>query len=398
MPQLFNLTNPETPREATDEIDEIEPNSMVTIDQDFNVDEAAMEFSDGFLTLELMLSDPVTHKVRPVQKHQMRMQISDVYSLSPNPSYLLVVNSKTPNHAIHQIIVLLRNRLRTHLDIFNLSLIGSYESPIKKKNVLNDYAGKSVIIFGNTFPFFNQGDKDPWDLLDPWETGLLIKGGTNISFVGVGNLEGLKKWGENATFPAHDFTAGSQSFNDINISGVVSNLRRLNSNLPTSDMVTHRFAVKKSLFKTIEKSVDSAAKSAAKKLNKSLPLRRFIAVPDLEATKEGEKIGGAIICEGLPKNSNMLASVGLFQASTQHGIPTISDYNMFFVISCLPFATRAKLFWNMIGNSNATGVPCDIIYKGLETMYNAPPDTVTAHMMIDDKVISHRNEGMLLSS
>jgi hypothetical protein len=94
----------------------------------------------------------------------------------------------------------------------------------------------------------------------------------------------------------------------------------------------------------------------------------------------------------------MLASVGLFQASTQHGIPTISDYNMFFVISCLPFATRAKLFWNMIGNSNATGVPCDIIYKGLETMYNAPPDTVPAHMMIDDKVISPRNEGMLLSS
>jgi hypothetical protein len=323
----------------------------------------------------------------------MRMQISDVYSLSPNPSYLLVVNSKTPNHAIHQIIVLLRNRLRTHLDIFNLSLVGSYASPIKhenphddNKNVLKDYAGKSVIIFGNSFPFFNQGDKDPWDLLDPWETGLLIKGGANISFVGVGNLEGLKKWGENATFPAHDFTAGAKSFNDINIGGVVTNLRKPDSNLPTSQMATHRFAVKKSLFKSIEKSVDSAATSAAKKLNKTLPLRRFLAVPDLEATKEGEKMGGVIICEGLPKNSNMLASMGTFQASTQHAVPTISDYNMFFVISCLSFATRAKMFWNMIGKSDASGIPCDVIYKGMETVYSASPNTAPSAAMIDDKV------------
>ena len=405
MPQLFNFTNPENPREATDEIDEIEPNSMVTIDQDFMVDEGAMEFSDGFLTLELMLSDPLTSIPRPVQKHQMRMQISDVYSLSPNPSYLLVVNSKTPNHAIHQIIVLLRNRLRTHLDIFNLSLIGSYISPIKhdnplddNKSVLNDYAGKSVIIFGNSFPFFNQGSKDPWDLLDPWETGLLIKGGTNLSFVGVGNLEGLKKWGENATFPAHDFTAGAQSFNDVDINEVVTNLRKPDSNLPTSQIATHRFAAKKSLFKSIEKSVDSAATSAAKKLNKNLPLRRFIAVPDLEATKEVEKMGGVIICEGLPKNSNMVASVGLFQASAQHIVPTISDYNMFFVLSCLPFVTRAKMFWNMIGKSDATGITCEIIYKELETMYSVPSNTIPANTMIDDKVNSSHNENMILHS
>jgi hypothetical protein len=88
---------------------------MITIDQDFSVDERTLEFSEGYLSLELMLSDPITGKLRSVQKHRMQMQISGVYSLSPNPSYLLVVNSKTPNHAIHQIIVLLGERLHTHL-------------------------------------------------------------------------------------------------------------------------------------------------------------------------------------------------------------------------------------------------------------------------------------------
>ncbi|KAH8746487.1 hypothetical protein F5882DRAFT_493200, partial [Hyaloscypha sp. PMI_1271] len=355
------LAADDKPEEATDEIPEIEPNSMITIDQDFSVDENTLEFSEGFLTLELMLADPISGNLRSITKHRMHMQISGVYSLSPNPSYLLVVNSKTPNHAIHQIIVLLRQRLHTSLDIFNLSLIGSYESPFTKENVLKSYPGKSVIIFGNNFPFFNQGNKDPWDLLDPWETGLLVKGGTNIHFAGVGNLEGLKKWGANATFPAHDFTAGAQSFNDATVGGVVMNLRKTYHTALTSDNVVHRFGVKKGLFKTIQKTVDSAATSAAKKLNKNLPLRRFIVVPDLEATKEAEKMGGAIVCEGVPKNSKMAASAGLFPDSATN---TISYYDMYFIISCLPFAAKAKMFWNMTGKSDATGIPCDIFYTG----------------------------------
>jgi hypothetical protein len=369
---------------------------MITIDQDFSVNDNTLEFSSGFLTLELMLSDPVTGKMRSVQKHQMHMQISGVYSLSPNPSYLLVVNSKTPNHAIHQIIVLLRQRLHTHLDIFNLSIVGSYDSPITKENVLKSYAGKSIIIFGNNFPFFNQGNKDPWSLLDPWETGLLIKGGTNILFAGVSNLEGLKKWGENATFPAHDFTTGAQSVNDSSIDGVVTELRKTDSKALTSNMVVHRFGVKKGTFGTIQKTVDSAATSAAKKLNKNLPLRRFIAFPDAEAWKETEKMGGVIICEGVPKNSKMVASVGLFPESAP-GTNLISDYDMYFIVSCLPFAVKARMFWNMIGKSGATGVAGHTIYSGLESWYNAPANEASGQTKVDDKV-SLSTKGSFLNS
>jgi hypothetical protein len=142
------------------------------------------------LTLELMLSDPGTGKMRSVQKHLMHIQISGVYPLSPNPSYLLVVNSKTPNHALHQIITLVRQRLHTHLDTFNLSLTGSYESPVTRQNVLKSYESKSIIIFGNKFPYFNQRERDPWTLLDPWHTGLLIKASTSILFASVGNVQG----------------------------------------------------------------------------------------------------------------------------------------------------------------------------------------------------------------
>lgn len=358
---------------------------MITIDQDFSVDERTLEFSEGFLTLELMLSDPVSGKMRSVQKHQMHMQISGVYSLSPNPSYLLVVNSKTPNHAIHQIIGLLRHRLHTHLDIFNLSLTGSYDSPVTHENVLKSYAGKSVIIFGNNFPYFNQGNRDPWSLLDPWHTGLLAKGGTNILFAGVSNLEGLKIWAGDATFPAHDFTAGAHSVNDENIDKVVTKLRKTDSKALTSDMGVHRFAVKKGIFGTVQSTVDSAANSAAKKLNKNFPLRRFITVPDMGALKEAEKVGGVIVCEGVPKNSKMMASVGFFPQSAP-GTNIISDYDMYFIISCLPFAVKARMFWNMIGKSDATGVACNIFYSGLESLYYTLPNEVPGQTKVDDKV------------
>jgi hypothetical protein len=56
-------------------------------------------------------------------------------------------------------------------------------------------------------------------------------------------------------------------------------------------------------------------------------LRRFIAVPDIEALKEAEKTGGVIVCEGVPKNSKMMASTGLFPQSAP-GTHIISDYDM----------------------------------------------------------------------
>lgn len=363
----------------------IEPNDMITIDQDFSVHGKTMEFSEGYLTLDLMLSDPKTKKKRSVQKHQMHMQISGLYSLSPNPSYLLVVNSKTPNHAIHQIITLIRHRLHTHLDIFNLSLKGSCESPVTKENVLKSYIGKSVIIFGNNFPYFDQGNHDPWSLLDPWHTGLLVKGGTNILFVAVSNLEGLKLWAGNATFPAHDFTAGANSVNDVNIDNLVNQLRNTDSRILTSDMAVHRFPIKKGTFGTVQSTVESAAKSVAKKLNKNLPLRRFIAVPDTEAYREAEKIGGVIVCEGVPKNSKMMASAGLFPQSPP-GTYIISDHDMYFIISCLPFAVKARMFWNMIGKSDNTGIACDMIYSGLESLYSAHDNEVPGQTKVNDKV------------
>jgi hypothetical protein len=377
----------EEPNVANDELEEVEPNDMITIDQDFSVNETTMEFSEGYLSLELMLADPITGRMRSIQRHQMHMQISGVYSLSPNPCFLLVVNSKTPNHAIHQIIAFIRHRLHTYLDIFNLSLTGSFTSPVTRENVLKSYAGKSVIIFGNSFPYFDQGVRDPWELLDRWQTSLLIKGGTNILFVSVTNLDALKVWADRSTFPAHDFTHHPEhSIASGNVDGLVIALRRTDPLNLAYDMTPHRFPVQKGTFGTIQSTVDSAAKSAAKKLNKSLPLRRFVVIPDAGAVNEAEKRGGVIVCEGVPKNSKILASVGPF-AQSAPGTNAISDYNMYFIVSCLPFSIKARMFWNMIGRADTNGILCDTIYAGLEGFQCKPYGEDAGQARVDERVI-----------
>ncbi len=109
-------------------------------------------------------------------------------------------------------------------------------------------------------------------------------------------------------------------------------------------------------------------------------------------TREAEKKGGAISCEGVPKNSNMVASVGMFPDSSTN---TISDYDMYVIISCLPFLAKAKMFWNMIGRADATGVACAIFYRGLESLYSAPDDAIPGETTVDDKVSHFWNQALV---
>ncbi|KAK0729603.1 hypothetical protein B0H67DRAFT_604814 [Lasiosphaeris hirsuta] len=411
--RFFALTyaTAEKPDEAVDELDEAEPFSVVTIDQEFSVNDHVMEFSDGYLTLELLLADPLTGQMRSVQKHQMRMQISGIYHLSPDPSVLLVVNSSTPNHAIHQIIELLRGRLHTKLDIFNLSLTASYESPVTKRNVLASYLGQTVIVFANAFTYFGGDARNPWDLLDAWETALLLKGGTSLLFANVAeaNLQSLRSWAAQATFPAFDVSSACQDApgEEPNGSGdggrmpsakaAAQALRQAGpAAATTASWGVVRFPVGAGLFGGIESAANGSAAAAAKTLTKEMPLRRFVTFPQLD--EANPKAGTVIVCEGIPRTAKMVATLGYFGPSPL-GTNKIADYDMYFILSCLPFAVRARMFWNAVGKmvlmhevagpGASAAAACGVLYAGLERYLElphglaAPPES----WLVDDKVL-----------
>ena len=397
--QFFNLTHAteDKPDETIDDIDEAEPQSEITIDQEFSVNDLVLEFSDGWLTLELLLADPQTGQMRSVQKYHMRMQISANYELSPDPSVLLVVNPSTPNHAIHQIIGLLRHRLHTKLDIFNLGLTGSYESPVTKRNVLESYAGRTVVVFANAFTYFGREAKNPWDLLSAWETALLLKAGTSLLFANVAepNLHSLQDWAGHAHFPVfdHDPTADLDPVgSDPNAKGVAVALRQLGPDAAaTSEVGLRRYPVPKGclggLFGSTESTLNKSATKAAKALNKEMPLRRFATFPEAGIGAGADNtIGTVVVCEGVPRTARLIATMGYFGPSPA-GTNAIADYDMYFIVSCLPFALRTRMFWNMVGRTReGAGVACSVLYGGAEGFLQLPDGTSAEESFVDEKV------------
>jgi hypothetical protein len=103
--------------------------------------------------------------------------------------------------------------------------------------------------------------------------------------------QGLSEWAAKATFPAHDFTAGTHSVNGENVKKVIMELKKAGSETLTSDMVVHRFPVQQAMFRSLQSTVDSKARSTMKMLNKNVPLRRFIAAPDTGATNAAGQMG-----------------------------------------------------------------------------------------------------------
>ena len=127
---------------ADDMLEKLEPGAEVTIVEDFTVLEQARAFSAGELILELLLSDPHTGKLRSIAAHKMDLQVSSSYRYNPRSRFLLVINSQTPNQSIRQITDFIENGLHVCLDVYNLSLTGSFINPATGQNILKSYAGK----------------------------------------------------------------------------------------------------------------------------------------------------------------------------------------------------------------------------------------------------------------
>ncbi|OCL09596.1 hypothetical protein AOQ84DRAFT_16963 [Glonium stellatum] len=391
---VFNLKYGAGRRWADDELDILLPGAEVPIDQDFTVSSNAMEYSDSVLTLDLMLSDPSkpqagtgsASSVRSVMRYDMKMQISGKYEYKEKSRFLLVVNAGTPNYAIHQIINFIRKGLQLEVDIFNISLTGSFIDPITNTDVLSRYVGKSIIIYGSTLSYFRLGHRSPWDLLDPWEVCRLAKLGTSFLFANVADSNGLQSWSSLSSFPT-PATAAPSSVNVENLAGLLDSLK---PGKQAADALHsyHKFGAKKNpltgCFGDLDSALLSHSKKAAKKLNKTYPLRRFVARPDVTDGGKGNS-GAVIVSEGLPKSAKVFAS----RLPHQPG-PWILDYHMYMVVACLPFSDQARIFWNLAGQWDKNGLPPTALYNGLPHLINSKPGDQMNAMVATNELINEK--------
>lgn len=398
----FANANEDVAHKTIDLLEVLDPGSEVPISQTFRVSQRALEYDEAHLRLELMLSDPngasnsaralcEEHPeyptLRPVVWYGMRMQIAGTYAYNKNSSFLMVVNAHTVNAVIHQAMKFIRNELGLAYDIFNISVSGSLISPVTGRHVLEDYEGKSIMLFTNSFPYFTKGQRTIFDFLDPYVVGVLARAGTSFLLFGPSQSSEIAiKWSSMLTFlrvrPGSEDDDGSIRSNnakELRKSVYETGAPRFDRRLPK-----HGFAAQKSMFSNADKKLENDAKQAAQKMTKTFPLRRFVVHGNPEFKSESSP-GFVEIYEGLPMAAKIRYSLQDFDVNS----PEIPDFNKYVTIASLPFAMRVEMLWNIIkSGGTVSGVNTVDLYqiKSADVGQIRGVSVITEHRLISDKV------------
>ena len=383
----------------------LDAGSEVPISQTFAVSQLAMPYNDGNLKLELLLSEPGSvealfsqigtehgeyRNLRSVVSYAITLQIAGTYAYNPKSSFLLVVNSQTANTVIHQIIRFIEHELRLWLDIFNLSVGGSLENSATGKSVLEDYQGKGIIIFPNTFPYFGRGYASAFDLLDPCVVSRMARAGTNFLLAGPKqNLDPASTWASMLAPMTNSTHAGSIELPTTGTQPAVS-LKEFSTKLyaagaPKLESVPpkHELSSQKALFKSHDSKLASDAKSAALKMNRMFPLRRFTVDTSLNG-RTASSSGTVCLLEGLPLATKIIYSLQDFDPKSED----LADFNKYMVLATLPFKVRTNMFWNILAPAGTTaGIPSNMLYD-----VNAENQTmgVTASVQEGQRLVSDK--------
>ncbi|KAK3991425.1 hypothetical protein QBC44DRAFT_341024 [Cladorrhinum sp. PSN332] len=369
---MFDLKRapPETPHDIMDMIEVLDPGETMPVTVDFQVSELVNEFTTGNMIINLMLSDPHTKKMRKVVSFDLRIQISPSYRHNPAARFLLVINGSSPNGFVLQIINFIQEGLHLPVDVFNLSLTGSFQSGDNRNEVLINYTGKTIILLGNTMNYFQQGNRDPWELLDVGQTFALAKEGTAFLVISPSNTQSLKGF-------VHLLAAGGVGDDgDPGRHDQVTSIKDLLSKLapgppsspagpgPTSWPAIN-LQVKKKALRNLAKTLTSTAKTTQQKLSNNFPLRRFLVAPCLSQAAPPEpkaKQASLTITEGLPHGSKFFASLQPLPSGPVQ-VSTISEHAIVVLTHSLPFRDQCAIFWKLAGRDTTFGIAANTLYE-----------------------------------
>ena len=290
------------------------------------------------------------------------MQIADTYAFNPDSTFLLVVNAYTMNPVIHQVINFIQHYLKLEYDIFNVSIAGNLLSPSTGRPVLADYLGKSIILFTNSFPFFNTGTRKLFDLLDPYLVGSLARANTSFLMVGPNeSQEAAVQWSKMLDFLDYNPTldAGNVcSVREATSKALHVRLCEEGAPTPNPQLPCHSYPSQKALFSSPAASLAKNAQSSAAQMKRALPLRRFTVQGQAEQGS-AEAIGRVNIYEGLPLSAKIRYSLQDFDIKNSE----IPDFNKFAIVSSLPFAARTQMMWNVLrSGGEASQLVADKLY------------------------------------
>jgi hypothetical protein len=337
-------------RTFIDEVTVIEPGHYFDIEQQLIAPSDVKAYGKRILELRLILSVPnfEIHGTSPshsIIQYTMPIQISENYQFRKESEFLLVINTEVTGDYINSIIAFIRNVLHLDVDIYNVSLNGSFVDPELASNVLHLYEGKSIIIFGNQYPFFGAGTRSIFDILDPWTVSWLSRHGTSFLFLTDVKSKVFRKWHSMLPFIAPSNSEVSTP-DAANLDELISELGPRRQQPVDLELVDsyHQFLSKRSywnFFSTPDRILMRKAGNTATRLYKVYPLRRFMVSPVAisDATK---RIDTFVVFEGLPLSANIFASSGRQRSGF------LSYLDQYLIVSILTFDKQIQLLWSVL--------------------------------------------------
>ncbi|PGG99856.1 hypothetical protein AJ80_09278 [Polytolypa hystricis UAMH7299] len=380
----FDFKTPMDNDESFKYIEIIEPGCEAVFSEALYVDNSAEPFSRGNMCLEIFLAEPGDDPskfsqisssmpgVRWIAKFDLDLQISPLYKHNPDASFLLLANTGTPGSLVRELVAYIQGTLFLGVDVYNISISGNLMDMNTNESVLRGYVGKTVIILANPMDYFGQHGRFTYEFIDPWLATKLLKAGTSILLLGLGDISHLTQhWAKMVAIPEFpiDLSGTDGSFHGASVDSLLDKLGKMNiASAESLDIKSHTVTVKKSMFKSFKSSANTSGEKLAKRLSKTYPYQSYAVATDYTNASKTNP-ARVIVREGLSSSVKVLASSIPCQVEVTY-LPGAFEY---LIAATLPFEQRLAMLWTGASSTEtSTGAMGDQISSSSSSVLRLP--------------------------
>ena len=150
----------------------------------------AIQYRKTNIRISLLFAPPDDSHPTAIQVYNLPIQVSNSYRHDRDASVLLVTNYETTNEEVGLWNHLVTGHLGLKMDIWNVSVNGHLEllggpRNTERQSLFELYKGKTIVILGNSFSYFDRGERTAMDLMDSRDLIPSTLGGTSILISGM---------------------------------------------------------------------------------------------------------------------------------------------------------------------------------------------------------------------
>lgn len=338
-------------------VDLLPPNESTNVQARVKIIPTATPYEQLPLRVALHFTPPEKNELVPIQHYDLQIQVSEIFHHDPESKVLLITNSETSAEVVALWKSLVCERLNMKMDICNVSLEGHFDVMTGSKDMLGQnlfkfYKAKTIIMLGNTFPYFERDQRRAIDLVDEED---LEPAMTNEASLFISTVESLE---QNTVHVPRLLRPSSivvsREFKTIKklVSGIVDSRK-------SKDFFKTRFICqpKGKVGNQSQRCLQKATRAGAELL-KRVPDLRFVISWIPASALNGSPKGKAGKVEVLPCRPYGNSKVFFTNPTADH---RFTDVNTFCILLSLQLPTRLGMLWDELENSTFSKILFDVI-------------------------------------